>query len=213
MEVAKKLLELVDRHAPGIQQDRHHRVMQQMRIHSLGDPRGQRACFDDRLHGPYRVACVVVTLEEVSLPLSLKVRTQFLPQGGQDGHITVRLPLGACDMDLGRVAVEMQVLDLDMDELIDADPGLEQRLDHQSVLAACLVAALDEALDLGFLQPLHRAPARARRLLRTGGAAPAPRRTWSGRNRNGACARARRFPEPRRRGFLATACSRDDHAV
>src|SRR5262249_61260819 len=103
MEVAKKLLELVDRHVPGIQQDRRHRVTQQMRIHSLGDPRGQRACFDDRLHGPYRVAWVAVTLERVPLPPRLKGRTRFMPPGGERRSRSGRPALWARGSELGRM--------------------------------------------------------------------------------------------------------------
>jgi hypothetical protein len=59
-------------------------------------------------------------------------------------------------MDLRRVTIQQQVLNTDMDELINTRPGLEQRLDHQTVLAAVAVCGLDQAFDFASIQPIYR---------------------------------------------------------
>ena len=52
--------------------------------------------------------------------------------------------LAVAEMDLRRVAVEMQVFDPDVDELIDPRPTEEQRLNHEPVLAVRLICVLDQ---------------------------------------------------------------------
>ena len=61
-------------------------------------------------------------------------------------------------MNLRWGAVEMEILDSDLDKLADPRTGQEQRLDHQPVTAARSVGSLDQALDLEAIQAIHAAP-------------------------------------------------------
>ena len=62
-------------------------------------------------------------------------------------------------MHLWWVAVEVQILDADLDELADPRTGQEQRLDHQPLPAARSVGGLDQALDFEAIEAIHTAPA------------------------------------------------------
>jgi hypothetical protein len=55
---------------------------------------------------------------------------------------------------LGRVAVEMQILDADLDELADPSTGEKQRLDHQPLTAVGSVGSLDRALDFETIEAI-----------------------------------------------------------
>src|SRR5918912_2649276 len=56
------------------------------------------------------------------------------------------------------VAVEVQILDADLDKLADPRTGQEQRLDHQPVPTARSVGGLDQALDFEAIEAIHTAP-------------------------------------------------------
>jgi len=55
---------------------------------------------------------------------------------------------------LGRVAVEMQILDADLDKLADPRTGEKQRLDHQPLTAVGSVGSLDQALDFQTIEAI-----------------------------------------------------------
>ena len=60
---------------------------------------------------------------------------------------------------LGRVAVEMQILDADLDKLADPRTGEKQRLDHQPLSAVGSVGSLDQALDFETIEAIDAASA------------------------------------------------------
>ncbi len=60
---------------------------------------------------------------------------------------------------LGRVAVEMQILDAYLDKLADPRTGEKQRFDHQPTTAACSVGSLDQELDFDTIETIDAAPA------------------------------------------------------
>src|SRR5512135_2681597 len=66
-------------------------------------------------------------------------------------------------MDLGRVAVQVQVLDPDVDELTDPRPGEEEGLDQEPASAAVAIGVIDEPLHLGPVQASDRAGSVRRR--------------------------------------------------
>src|SRR5512135_2300879 len=66
-------------------------------------------------------------------------------------------------MDLGRVAVQVQVLDPDVDELTDPRPGEEEGLDQEPASAAVAIGVIDEPLHLGPVQAFDRAGSVRRR--------------------------------------------------
>src|SRR5258708_13951283 len=55
---------------------------------------------------------------------------------------------------LGRVGVEMQILDGDLDKLADPRNGEKQRLDHQPLTAVGSVGSLDQALDFETIEAI-----------------------------------------------------------
>jgi hypothetical protein len=109
--------------------------------------------------------CADCSRKESFLP-SLEVCAQFVPQRREDWHVTIGLPLGVGDVDLGRIAAEQQILHANMDELVDAGTGLEQRLDHQSVFALDTVGRLNEPLHFVAVQAVYGSIARAGRFER-----------------------------------------------
>jgi hypothetical protein len=62
---------------------------------------------------------VPIALEKESFLPSLEVCAQFVPQRREDWHVTIGLPLGVGDVDLGRIAAEQQILRANMDVLVD----------------------------------------------------------------------------------------------
>jgi hypothetical protein len=55
---------------------------------------------------------------------------------------------------LGRVAVEMQILDTHLHKLADPRTGEKQRLDHQPLTAVGSVRSLDQALDFETIEAI-----------------------------------------------------------
>jgi hypothetical protein len=106
---------------------------------------------------------VAVGFEKIALPAAVQMGPQFLRGRGQNRNVTVRFFLAVAEMDLRRVAIEMQVLDPGVDELIYPGAAEEERLYYQPVLAVRLIRALDQPLHLDFVQPVDGAPPRARR--------------------------------------------------
>jgi len=78
---------------------------------------------------------VAIAFEQVATAAYLEVCAELLGEAGQDGHVAAGPSLGMDKTNLGRVAVEMQILDSDLDKLADSRTGQEQRLDHQPVTA------------------------------------------------------------------------------
>jgi hypothetical protein len=68
------------------------------------------------------------------------------------------------EIDLRRVAVKMQLLDLNVDEFVHARPAQEERLNHEAVLVMGLVCATDQPFHFRFVKTLHSSPAIADRL-------------------------------------------------
>src|SRR5712691_5795058 len=132
---------------------------QQVWVHPLGD-----ACLactrgDHRLHGSDSVVRVAITFEQVSAPPTLEVRSELLSEAGQDGHVAAGPALGMDKTNLGRVAVEMQILDADLDKLADPRTGEKQRLDHQPLTAVGSVGRLDHALDFETIEAIDASTA------------------------------------------------------
>ena len=106
---------------------------------------------------------MAITLEQVALAAALQVGAELLGQGRQDRDGPLRVALGVGQMDLGRIAVQVQILDPDVDELADPRPGQEQGLDQEPAATAVAVGVIDEPLHLGPVQAFHRAgPGRRR---------------------------------------------------
>jgi hypothetical protein len=57
---------------------------------------------------------VPIALEKESFLPSLEVCAQFVRQRREDWHVTIGLPLGVGDVDLGRIAAEQQILHANM---------------------------------------------------------------------------------------------------
>jgi hypothetical protein len=62
------------------------------------------------------------------------------------------------EIDLWRVAVEMQVLDSNVNELVYARPAQEKRLNHEAVLVVGLVGAADQPFHFRFVETVHSSP-------------------------------------------------------
>ena len=161
--MTEEFLDLIYRHLPGVQQNRRDGMPQQMGIHALAYASRERAGLDDRLHRAHRIPIIPVGFEEIPLPPPVQMGTQFLRECRQNRHIPFGLRLAVTEIDLGRVSIEMQVLDPDVHELIDTRPAEEQRLHHEPVCTVRLIGVLDEPLHLAFVQPGDRAAARAQR--------------------------------------------------
>jgi hypothetical protein len=131
-----------------------------MGVDPFGEARGFGAVLHHGLHRPHGVAGVAIALEQVALAADLQVGAQLLRQGRQDRHVAAGLALGVGEVDPGRVVVQIQVLDPDVDELAEPRPREEQRLDQQPVLAVIAVGAGDEALHFGPVERLDRTGAR-----------------------------------------------------
>src|SRR5215472_14064569 len=95
---------------------------------------GMAAFGDDGLHHADGVARVPVTLEQITLPSPLEMRPQFLREARQDRDVATGLSFGVREMDLGGLALEVDILDPEMDELIHACACVEERFDHQAIL-------------------------------------------------------------------------------
>src|SRR6266849_1502580 len=80
-QVAKELLHLVDRHVPGVEQDRRDRVPQEMRVHTLRDACLPRTRGDHGLDGANGIMRVSVALEEVAMPPCKCVRNSWARLG------------------------------------------------------------------------------------------------------------------------------------
>ena len=68
---------------------------------------------------------VAIAFEQVPTAACLEVRSELLSEARQDGYITAGPALGMDKTNLGRVAVEMQILDADLDKL--ADPRTSEK--------------------------------------------------------------------------------------
>jgi hypothetical protein len=84
---------------------------------------------------------------------------ELLSQGGQDGHVASGPTFGVNEVNLRRVAVEMEILDTHLDKLAHPRTGQEQRFDHQPMPAATAVRSLDQALDFEAIKTVDTAPA------------------------------------------------------
>ena len=152
LQVTQKLLDLVNRDFTRVEQYGSDRMAQEMRVHAFGDAGRQRAFFHDILDSSNGVFRVPVAFKEISLDASLQMRAQLLGQRRQDRDIAAHLPLGVGDMDLGRIAVEMQVLDFDVDEFLDARAGKKKCFYYEPVFTfRAVVGAFDQTLDLGLV--------------------------------------------------------------
>ena len=105
---------------------------------------------------------VPIGFEMATPPASVQMRPQFLREGRQNRNVAVRPFLAVAEMNLRRVAVQMQVFNPDVDELINPRPTEEERFNHEPVLAVRLICVLDQPLHLYLVQPVDCAAARAR---------------------------------------------------
>jgi hypothetical protein len=92
------------------------------------------------------------------------------------------------EVDLGRVAVEMEILDFDLDKFAHPRAAQKQHPDHQTVPAASAVGRLDQVLDLESIETVDAAAASPGGCEGLADDGRARRRTWSGRSRAHACA-------------------------
>lgn len=87
----------------------------------------------------------------IALPLQVFLGSR-VPPSQQTGErrlsLAPKAPRGRNQVNLRRVAVEMEILDSDLDEFADPCTGQEQRFDHESVRAAIPVGRLDQPIDL-----------------------------------------------------------------
>src|SRR5262249_1767053 len=120
--VAEELLDLLDRHS-ALKQGRCDRMAQQVWIDALLDLRFLRYFLDDLLHAARRVWPVAVALKQVAGGSVSEMRTQFLRQVRQDGHIAALSPLGLMDQD--HRFIKEEVAHANVNELRNARPGLE----------------------------------------------------------------------------------------
>jgi hypothetical protein len=155
----EEFLHLVDRHLPGIEQEGRDRMPQQVRVHPLDDACLTGTHSDHRLHGSDGVMRVAIAFEQVPTATCLQMRPEFLSEAGQDGHVAAGAALGMDKTNLGRVAVEMQILDADLDKLADPRAGEKQRLDHQPLTTMGSVSRLDQALDFETIEAIDASTA------------------------------------------------------
>lgn len=95
----------------------------------------------------------------------------------------------------GRITAEQQVLHANMDELVHAGTGPEQRLDHQSVFALDTVDRLNEPLHFVAVQGGPRFDCACGAVRARVGAGHARRQNSSDRSQDDACARGEGAPE------------------
>jgi hypothetical protein len=81
-------------------------------VQPLGNARLARTCGDHRLHGSHCVVSVAIACEQVPTPARLEVCSEFL-------HIPPGPSLGVDKTNLGRIAVDMEILDSDVNKLAD----------------------------------------------------------------------------------------------
>jgi hypothetical protein len=63
------------------------------------------------------------------------------------------------EIDLRRVAVKIQLVDLNVDEFAYARSAQEERLDHEAVFVVGLACATDQPFHFRFVKTFHRSPA------------------------------------------------------
>ncbi len=94
-----------------------------VRIDALLDLRFFRHLPDDLLHPARRIQPVAVALKQVTGASISEMRTQFLRQVGQDGHVAALAAFGLMDQD--HRFIKEEVTHANVDELRDARAGLE----------------------------------------------------------------------------------------
>src|SRR5947209_808676 len=80
----EEFLHLVDRHLPGIEQDGHGRMPQQVRVHPLDDARLMGTRRDHGLHGSDGVVRVAIAFEQVATAAWLR-SSDAAPEPGWAG--------------------------------------------------------------------------------------------------------------------------------
>src|SRR4051795_11214305 len=68
------------------------------------------------------------------------------------------------EKDLGWVAIQMQVLDSNMNKFIHPRPAQEKSLNHEAILAVRPVSVADQPFHFRFVKTVYRSPASPWRL-------------------------------------------------
>src|SRR5205823_1695899 len=90
---------------------------------------------DDELYSPRRVGGGAITLEQVGRLPAAEMSPQLLGERGENGDIAIASAFRDGEIDLGRVQVQAEIDDLDIDELRDPCSSIKEGFDHKPVAA------------------------------------------------------------------------------
>ena len=103
--MSQELLQLVDGHEPGIEQDGRDRMPEQVRIDAFLYAGGADTGRDNRLHRAGLVTGLPVTLEQESSLAPMEMSAKFIGQRRQYWHVAISPALGTDNVNLWRVTI------------------------------------------------------------------------------------------------------------
>jgi len=118
VEVSQKLLHLINRDKPRIQQDSRDGMPEEVWIHAFCDASGAGARRDNGLDRPCGITRMPVALKQKSPLTPLEMGTQFVRQCWQDRYIAIRPPFCMDEVYLRWVVIQQQIFDTDVHEFI-----------------------------------------------------------------------------------------------